>query len=80
MKPKPNGQELDLSNPGVARFAAQCGIAQNAVSIRLVGVSAEDVQLQIDRLSRAYGPMLAMTRPAQSGKGLEWIAYGTIRN
>lgn len=52
--------------------------AQNAVSIRLVGVSRSDLEIQITRLELMFGALITMTQPRQSGRGAEWIAYGTI--
>ena len=78
MRQHNNGQKLELSDPTVARFARECGLAKNAVSIRLVGVNQEDVDIQISRVKQAFGPLIKMTQPRQSGHGLEWIAYGTI--
>ncbi len=70
--------QLDLRDPIVARFVAECGLAKNAVSLRLVGVSEEDVTIQIKRLERTFGTLVMMTQPRQSGRGEEWIAYGTL--
>lgn len=78
MKHQRTAQRLELSDPTVARFAQECGLAKNAVSIRLVGVSAEDVGIQIARLERTFGALIMMTQPRQSGRGEEWIAYGTL--
>jgi hypothetical protein len=78
MRHQRNAQRLELSDPTVARFAQECGLAKNAVSIRLVGVSEEDVKIQIARLERAFGALIMMTQARQSGKGMEWIAYGTL--
>jgi hypothetical protein len=71
-------QVLDRNDPTVARFVRECGLAGSPVSIRLVGVSKADLDIQIQRLERAYGGLVRMTTPRQSGKGSEWIAYGTI--
>lgn len=71
-------QQIDRSDPVVARFAAECGLATTAVSIRLVGESEADVRLQVQRLEKAFGSLVAMTAPRQSGRGKEWIAYGTL--
>jgi len=78
MKDKHIGPQLDQRDPAVARFAQECGLATNAVSVRLVGVSAEDVSLQIKRLEKTFGALILMSQPRQSGKGTEWIAYGTL--
>lgn len=71
-------QQLDRSDPIVARFVAECGLATTAVSIRLVGESEADVKLQVQRLEKAFGSLIALTAPRQSGRGIEWIAYGTL--
>jgi len=78
MKHHHNGQQLDLSDPIVAKFALECGLATNAVSIRIIGVSRDDLQVQIARLERSFGRLIMMTEPRQSGRSTEWIAYGTI--
>lgn len=71
-------QAVDQHDPAVAKFVAECGLASTAVSIRLVGEKESDVQIQIQRLERAFGSLVKMTRPSQSGRGIEWIAYGTL--
>jgi len=78
MKHHRTGQALDRRDPAVKQFAQECGLTEHAVSLRLVGVSFADVQTQIDRLKRAYGPDILLTSARQSGRGQEWIAYGTI--
>ncbi len=69
---------LDMSDPAVAQFVAECGLASTAVSIRLVGEKESDVRIQIERLERAFGSLIKLTAPRQSGRGVEWIAYGTL--
>lgn len=71
-------QALDLSDPVVKQFVAECDLAAAPVSIRLVGTTAEDVQIQLDRITKAFGQVAQMTAPRQSGRGSEWIAYGTL--
>lgn len=71
-------QQIDRSDPAVARFIKECSLATTAVSIRLVGEREEDVQLQVQRLEKVFGSLIAMTAPRQSGRGIEWIAYGTL--
>lgn len=71
-------QQLDRHDPTVARFVAECGLSEHAVSIRLVGVTEADIRLQITRLEKTFGSLVMMTAPRQSGRGSEWIAYGTI--
>ena len=71
-------QGLDRTDPTVARFVRECGLAGSPVSIRLVGVSKADLDVQIERLDKAFGGLVKMTQPRQTGKGAEWIAYGTI--
>lgn len=71
-------QLIDRRDPDVARFIAECGLASTAVSIRLIGEKELDVQIQIDRLQRAFGSLIQLTSPKQSGRGIEWIAYGTL--
>ncbi len=78
MKRQRTAQYLDRRDPIVARFTQECGLTEHAVSIRLVGVTEADVQTQINRLERTFGELIQMTRPKQSGRGIEWIAYGTI--
>jgi len=69
---------LDMRDPDVARFVAECGLASTAVSIRLIGEKESDVQIQIERLTKAFGSLIQLTAPRQSGRGIEWIAYGTL--
>jgi hypothetical protein len=71
-------QALDRSDPIVAQFIAECGLATTAVSIRLIGEQEADVKLQIERLQKAFGSLIQLTQPKQSGRGIEWIAYGTL--
>lgn len=71
-------QTIDRSDPTVARFVTECGLATTAVSIRLVGESEADVMLQVERLEKAFGSLIRMTRASRSGRGVEWIAYGTL--
>jgi hypothetical protein len=73
-----NQQTIDQRDPVVAKFVAECGLASTAVSIRLVGEKEADVQIQIQRLERAFGSLVKLTAPRQSGRGIEWIAYGTL--
>jgi len=69
---------IDRSDPSVARFVSECGLATSAVSIRLIGEREEDVTLQKERLERVFGSLIALTAPRQSGRGVEWIVYGTL--
>jgi hypothetical protein len=78
MKRLRHAQALDRSDPKVAAFTAECGLTQHAVSIRLIGVTFDDVQTQVRRLESSFGLLVQMTQPRQSGRGQEWIAYGTI--
>lgn len=57
---------------------AEYGTSQHAVSVRLVGVTEQDTQLQLDRMVLCFGALFVATAPKQSGHGREWIAYGTI--
>lgn len=78
MKHSRTGQSLDRRDPAVKQFTSECGLSEHAVPIRLIGVSFADVKKQIDRLNQAFGPAIQLTNPRQSGRGQEWIAYGTI--
>jgi hypothetical protein len=78
MRQQRNGQSPDRRDPAVNRFMAECGISEHAVSIRLIGVTEADVKKQLDRLRLAFGAGIQLTSPRQSGRGPEWIAYGTI--
>ncbi|MBK9943659.1 MAG: hypothetical protein IPP13_18790 [Kouleothrix sp.] len=71
-------QRLNTNDPAVAEFVRQCGLAKHAVSIRLIGVEREDVQVQIDRLNKALGELVVWTRvqPTRDSRG--YCAYGTI--
>ena len=71
-------QQLDRRDPTVKRFIEECGLAGSPVSIRLVGVTKADLEIQIARLEKSLGGLLRMTQPGQTGRGSEWIAYGTI--
>lgn len=70
-------QTVDRSDPTVQAFMRDCGLAQNAVTIKLTGASEEDLRLQIDRLQKALGSLLVMAQP-RLGQYNEWIAMGTI--
>jgi len=78
MKQRTNGQKLERVPIETISAAERYGKAAHPVSLRLVGVTADDVQLQIERLVLTFGPLLQATEPKQSGRGPEWIAYGTI--
>lgn len=71
-------QSIDRRDPTVAKFIQECGLATTAVSIRLVGESEADVMLQVERLEKVFGSLIRMTRASTSGRGIEWIAYGTL--
>lgn len=73
-----NSQALDQSDPAVAQFLQETQTASTAVSIRLVGANERDVGLQVQRLELVFGSSIRMTAPRQSGRGVEWIAYGTL--
>lgn len=73
-----NQQQLDTSDPYVRAFLAECGAIEHAVSLRLIGVTLADVQMVITRLESKFGRSIALTQPRQSGRGEEWIAYGTF--
>lgn len=77
-RPVAQHQALDRRDPTVKRFIEECGLAGSPVSIRLVGNSRADLDIQIARLEKSLGGLLRMTLPKQSGRGLEWIAYGSI--
>lgn len=70
-------QTLDRSDPAVRAFVRDCGLAENAVTIKLTGASEADLRLQIERLEKALGPLLMMTQP-RLGQYNEWIVMGTI--
>lgn len=78
MRQRNNTQELDRRDPAVATFLAECDGLDHPVSLRLVGMRQEDVNLVLLRLQRALGAALKPTQARQSGRGEEWIAYGTI--
>jgi hypothetical protein len=78
MKQRTNGQQLERVPIETISAAERYGRAEHPVSLRLVGVTEADVQLQIERLVLTFGTLLQATEPRQSGKGQEWIAYGTI--
>jgi len=71
-------QRIDRSDPAVARWVAECGLAAHAVSLRLIGPDEADVKLQVDRLKIAFGPLLAVTRIQATQNGREYVAYGTL--
>lgn len=71
-------QAIDRSDPAVQRWIAECGLATTAVSIRLVGEREDDVKVQARRLELAFGSLISLTQPKQSGRGIEWIVYGTL--
>lgn len=77
MKHQRHAQQIDRSDPAVARFIRECGMADNAVTIKLVGASQNDLQIQIERLMKTFGPMITMTAP-RMGRFNEWIVMGTI--
>lgn len=80
MKPRQlrQAQRLNLDDPQVRSFAAQCGLSEHPVSVRLVGVLEKDVAIQLERLKAAYGDRIQLTQPRYSAKGKAWVCYGTI--
>lgn len=77
-KERTNGQRLERVPIETISAAERYGRSEHPVSLRLVGVTEADVQLQIERLVLTFGHLIATSAPKQSGKGQEWIAYGTI--
>jgi len=77
MRRRAQPQQLKRSDPAVAQFVRECGLAENAVSIKLRGASEADLKLQIERLQKAYGPLIQMASP-YFGRYGEWIVMGTI--
>ena len=77
MRQRQQQQQLDRTDPTVAQFVKECGLAENAVSIKLRGASEADLKLQIERLEKAYGPLIQMASP-YVGRYNEWIVMGTI--
>lgn len=69
---------VDRSDPAVDAFLLQCEGLKHPVSVRLVGVTAEDVQATLAQLQETFGRRFMPTQPRQSGRGDEWIAYGTV--
>lgn len=78
MKRLKDVQRLDERDPNVRAFVRECEAVSGPVSIRLVGATSSDVAIQVSRLQRGFGGKIAMSEPRQSGRGAEWIAYGTI--
>lgn len=78
MKHLRNAQQLDTSDPAVAEFVRECGLAQHAVSIRLLGIKREDVELQVERMVKVFGALVVWTRVQDTRDGRGYCAYGTI--
>lgn len=62
----------------VGQTIAEYGTSLEPVQVRLVGNSAQDVQLQIDRMVLCFGALFMASAPRAGKNRGEWIAYGTI--
>lgn len=71
-------QRIDRSDPAVARWVADCGLAAHAVSLRLIGPDEQDVAIQIERLKKTFGSLLQVTRIQHTRDQREYVAYGTL--
>jgi hypothetical protein len=71
-------QRIDRSDPTVAAFVAEYGLAAAPVAIKLTGDTEADVKLQIDRLEKAFGSLVAFTRIRRDSMGVEWVCNGTL--
>lgn len=48
------------------------------VSLRLISADRGEIDQLVTRLKEFFGEELHISNPNQSGRGLEWIAYGTF--
>ena len=71
-------QQIDTSDPIVAQWMADCGLATAPVKIKLTGASLADVQLQCNRLWKVYGSLIHFGRPEHNRVGDEWVVFGTL--
>jgi hypothetical protein len=68
-----------VSDPIVARWIADCGMATAPVKIKLTGESQADVLLQYQRLKRSFGALVHFGPIQHNRVGNEWIVFGTIK-
>jgi hypothetical protein len=71
-------QRINSSDPVVARWIVDCGLAGTPVAIKLTGESEDDVALQVRRMERAFGSLVQFSAPRRVSNGVEWIAHGTL--
>lgn len=69
---------LNRSNPEVAKWADECGLASGPVAIKLTGENEQSVTVQIQRLNRAFGSLITFSLPRRDSRGVAWVAYGTL--
>lgn len=73
-------QQLELADPGVAQFVAECGIApapkKHRIAVKLECVDLDDLIREIIEIEHAYGSRITMHTPRQTGHG--WMAKGSI--
>ena len=72
-------EQVEQSDPIVAMWLYECGLARRPVAIALRGTSREDIEVQIRRLVIAFGDLLDMHPARLSKRERAWVAHGTIR-
>ena len=78
MNERTKGQDLARIRIDEVSAAQRYGRSEHPVSVRFVGITEADIQLQIERMALSFGNLCVFTAPKQSGQGPAWIAYGTI--
>ena len=71
-------QALDTHDPIVARWIAECGIAQAPVKIKLTAETQADLILQYQRLKISFGALVHFGAIQHNRVGDEWVMFGTI--
>jgi hypothetical protein len=69
---------IDTADPYVAHWALECGIVEAPVRFRLVAKSQNDLQVQIERLTKAFGELVRISAQEHNRVGGEHIAYGAF--
>lgn len=73
-----HGQGIDIRDPLVAHWAAECGLISFPVAISLRARDEDALTQQIQRLNRTFGPLVHITMPRRDRHGSDWVAYGTF--
>lgn len=70
-------QEIDISDPNVARWAVETGVISLRTSVRLECRDKNMLEIHIGHLRHVYGERLRIRAPHPNGRG-GWIAQGSI--